>query len=55
MVEYTENDSKEIGKALIALILKCIEVNGYELNCTISYGEKLKLDCYFVFKEHKED
>lgn len=55
MVEYTENDIKEIWEALSTLILKCAEKNSHELNCAISYGDKLKLDCYFDFKVHKED
>lgn len=54
-VEYTENDIKEIWEALSTLILKCAEKNSHELNCAISYGDKLKLDCYFDFKVHKED
>jgi hypothetical protein len=55
MIEYTENDIKEIWEALSTLILKCAEKNSHELNCAISYGDKLKLDCYFDFKVHKED
>ena len=55
MVEYTENDSKEIGKALSTLIFKCVEAGAYELNCIISYGDNLNLDCHFDFKVHEED
>ena len=54
MVEYTENDSEEIGKAISTLVLKCAEAGAYELNCIISYGENLKLDCHFGFKVHKD-
>lgn len=55
MVEYVGKDSKEIGEALSTLILKCTEGKSHELNCTVSYGEKLKLDCHFSFKAHEED
>lgn len=55
MIEYTDKDSKEIGEALSTLILKRTEGKSYELNCTVSYGGNLKLDCHFDFKVHKED
>ena len=55
MIEYTDKDSKEIGEALSTLILKCTDGKSYELNCTVSYGDNLKLDCHFDFKVHKED
>ena len=55
MIEYTEKDSKEITEALNTLILKCTEAKSYELNCIVSYGENLELDCHVGFKVHKED
>ena len=55
MVEYTEKDSKEFVEALNTLISKCAKVKSYELNCIVSYGENLELDCHFGFKMHKED
>lgn len=55
MIEYVGKDSKEIGEALSTLVLKCAKAGGHELNCTISYDDDLKLDCYFAFKVHEED
>ncbi len=55
MIEYVGKDGKEIGEAINTLILKCAERKGNELNCTISYDDDLKLDCYFAFKVHKEE
>lgn len=55
MIEYVGKDGKEIGEAINTLILKCAERKGHELNCTISYDDDLKLDCYFAFKVHEED
>ena len=55
MHEYVNKDSKEIGEAISTLILKCMEKKGYELDCTISYGDNLRLDCHFAFKPHEED
>ena len=55
MIEYTDKGSKEIGEAIHTLILKCAERKGHSLSCTISYGDNLKLDCYFAFKVHEED
>ena len=55
MIEYTDKDVKEIGDALNTLIQKCAEAGGYELECTISYDDDLKLDCYFTFTVHEED
>ena len=46
---------KKIGEALSTLILKCTEGKSHELNCTISYGDNLILDCYFAFKVHEEE
>ena len=55
MIEYVGKDSKKIGEALSTLILKCTEGKSHELNCTISYGDNLILDCYFAFKVHEEE
>ena len=55
MIKYTGKDSKEIGEALSTLVLKCAKAGGHELNCIISYGDNLILDCHFDFKVHKED
>ena len=55
MIEYTDKDSKEIRDALSTLVLKCVKAGGYEFECTITYGDNLKLDCHFDFKVHKED
>nr|DAD77186.1 MAG TPA: hypothetical protein [Siphoviridae sp. ctMYd37] len=55
MIEYIDKDAKEIGDALNTLVQKCVEARGYELECTISYDDDLKLDCYFAFKMHKKD
>lgn len=53
MIEYKGKDSKEIGEALKTLILICAKNKGYELDCTISFGETM-CDCHFEFKLHKE-
>lgn len=55
MIEYIDKDSKKIGEALNTLIQKCAKAKSYELNCIVSYGENLELDCHFGFKVHKED
>lgn len=55
LIEYTEKDSKELVEALNTLISKCAKAKSYELNCIVSYGENLELDCHFGFKVHKED
>ena len=55
MFEYIDKDRKEIGDALNTLVFKCAEAGGYELECTITYGDNLKLDCHFDFKVHEED
>ena len=55
MIEYTDKDSKKIGDALNTLVLKCAKAGGNELECTITYGDNLKLDCHFDVKVHKED
>lgn len=53
MIEYVDEDAKEIGGALKTLILKCTNNKSYELDCTITFGE-LALDCHFNFKRHEE-
>ena len=55
MIEYVGKDSKEIKEALSTLILKCTEEKSCELNCTVSYGENLKLDCHFDFIVREEE
>ena len=55
MIEYINKDAKEIGDAMNTLVQKCAEAGGYELECTISYDDDLKIDCYFAFKPHEED
>lgn len=55
MIEYTEKDSKEFVEVLNTLISKCANAKSYELNCIVSYGQNLELDCHFDFKVHKED
>ena len=52
MIEYVDEDAKEIGEALTTLILKCTNNQSYELDCTITFGE-LALDCHFNFKRHE--
>lgn len=55
MIEYIGEDSKEIGQALGTLVRKCAEGKTNQMEVTITVNDTLALDCYFAFREHKEN
>ena len=53
MVEYKEEDARELANALATLIRKCAENKTYELGCTITLGN-MALDCCFMYSPRED-
>ena len=52
MVEYKDEDARELANALVTLIRKCAENKTYELGCTITL-DNMALDCSFMYEPRK--